>query len=72
MATLRDAIPTTRTSRWQLRIDWTRTLIYAILILGAFASVLPFLYMIMTSLIQRDKMRSTQIGRVKLSLPGDS
>lgn len=31
-------------------IDWVRMLIYIILIVGAFASALPFLYMIMTSL----------------------
>lgn len=31
-------------------IDWVRILIYVILIVGAFASAMPFLYMIMTSL----------------------
>lgn len=50
MATQLDAMPTTRTSRFNFRIDWTRALIYTILIVGAFASVMPFLYMIMTSL----------------------
>ena len=32
------------------KINWTRTLIYLVLIIGAFVSVLPFVYMIMTSL----------------------
>jgi ABC-type glycerol-3-phosphate transport system permease component len=50
MATQLDVMPATRTNRFNIRIDWSRVLIYTILILGAFASVMPFLYMIMTSL----------------------
>jgi ABC-type glycerol-3-phosphate transport system permease component len=50
MATQLDVMPATRTNRFNIQIDWSRVLIYTILILGAFASVMPFLYMIMTSL----------------------
>jgi len=32
------------------RFSWTRLLLYAVLIFGAFASVMPFFYMVMTSL----------------------
>ncbi len=50
MATQLDVMPATRANRFNMQIDWSRVLIYTILILGAFASVMPFLYMIMTSL----------------------
>lgn len=49
MASQPQTLPITPPKRAPARIDWTRLLIYVILILGALASALPFLYMIMTS-----------------------
>lgn len=49
MATLSEGVQTQARAR-TAPVSWLRVLLYAILIAGALASVLPFIYMLMTSL----------------------
>jgi ABC-type glycerol-3-phosphate transport system permease component len=52
MATLAEAIRTRTQARvggFRSNISWGRVFIYAVLIVGAFASLMPFIYMLLTS-----------------------